>query len=81
MVAFSALLPLLSPVILRFEESEYTPESGKYFQPPLTIEVLLTDDKMHYNLGLKTAVWKRYSTVLASEVGKVRRGICWRGKQ
>jgi len=67
--ASSAFPPFLSPCVLRFHESDYTPESGTYLQrPPYTTTVVLTDGGVYDNLGLETA-WKRYATVLVSDAG------------
>jgi NTE family protein len=67
--ASSAFPPFLSPVVLRFEGSEYVPGSGEDLQrPPFTTEVFLADGGVYDNLGLETA-WKRYSTVLVSDGG------------
>ena len=67
--ASSAFPPFLSPVILRFEGSEYVPESGEDLQrPPFTSKVFLADGGIYDNLGLETA-WKRYSTILVSDGG------------
>jgi NTE family protein len=67
--ASSAFPPFLSPSVLQFEHSEYTPTSGLDLQrPPYTTKVFLTDGGVYDNLGLETA-WKRYSTILVSDGG------------
>jgi len=67
--ASSAFPPFLSPVVLHFEESAYSPHSGTDLQrPPYTTRVYLTDGGVYDNLGLETA-WKRYKTILVSDGG------------
>lgn len=67
--ASSAFPPFLSPSVLQFEDSAYTPTSGLDLQrPPYTTRVFLTDGGVYDNLGLETA-WKRYSTILVSDAG------------
>ena len=69
--ASSAFPPVLSPVELDLNESDYTPNSGTDLQrPPFTTQVVLTDGGVYDNLGLETA-WKRYKTVLVSDAGGV----------
>jgi NTE family protein len=67
--ASSAFPPVLSPMVLRFNDSDYEPNSGKDLQrPPFTTEVYLTDGGVYDNLGLETA-WKRCMTILVSDGG------------
>jgi NTE family protein len=67
--ASSAFPPFLSPVVLEFDNSEYSPGSGLDLQQtPYTTKVFLTDGGVYDNLGLETA-WKRYSTILVSDGG------------
>ena len=67
--ASSAFPPFLSPLVLRFDESDYTPGSGTDLQyPPYTTKVFLTDGGVYDNLGLETA-WKRHTSVLVSDGG------------
>jgi NTE family protein len=67
--ASSAFPPVLSPVRLELEDSDFTPGSGLDLQrPPFTTDVVLTDGGVYDNLGLETA-WKRYATVLVSNAG------------
>jgi NTE family protein len=69
--ASSAFPPVLSPVELDLNESDFTQDSGKDLQrPPFTTSVVLTDGGVYDNLGLETA-WKRYKTVLISDGGGV----------
>jgi NTE family protein len=67
--ASSAFPPVLSPVELRLEESDYVPGSGlDLHREPFTTQVILTDGGVYDNLGLETA-WKRYQTILVSDAG------------
>ncbi|MDQ4099549.1 MAG: patatin-like phospholipase family protein [Chloroflexota bacterium] len=67
--ASSAFPPVLSPAVLEFEESDYTPNTGTDLQrPPFTTAVFLADGGVYDNLGLETA-WKRYTTILVSDGG------------
>jgi NTE family protein len=69
--ASSAFPPILSPVELDLQESDYTPGSGDDLQrPPFTTQVVLCDGGVYDNLGLETA-WKKYKTVLVSDAGGV----------
>lgn len=74
--ASSAFPPVLSPVRLELEESDYEPlpppgpgvwvpdlRQGRYMT-----DVVLTDGGVYDNLGLETA-WKKYSRVLVSDAG------------
>jgi NTE family protein len=67
--ASSAFPPVLSPLRLHFEESDFTPGTGADLQrKPFTTEPVLTDGGVYDNLGLETA-WKRYRTILVSDAG------------
>jgi NTE family protein len=67
--ASAAFPPVLSPVVLKLDESAYTPGSGLDLQhPPFTTKVVLTDGGVYDNLGLETA-WKGHGTVLVSDGG------------
>ena len=71
--ASSAFPPFLSPVRLRLQSSDYTPDSGGKGQDdlqkaPFTTHPILADGGVYDNLGLETA-WKRYSTILVSDAG------------
>jgi NTE family protein len=67
--ASSAFPPFLSPLDLRFAESDFEPGTGDELQrAPFTTRVVLTDGGVYDNLGLET-VWKNYRTVLASDGG------------
>lgn len=67
--ASSAFPPVLSPMEMRLDERDFTPDSGLDLQrPPYTTRVILTDGGVYDNLGLET-VWKRYDTVLVSDGG------------
>jgi NTE family protein len=73
--ASSAFPPFLSPLVLRLENSDFTPNSGtptdsgeSLERPPFTTRVVLSDGGVYDNLGLET-VWKRYRTVLVSDGG------------
>jgi NTE family protein len=67
--ASSAFPPVLSPVELDLQPSQFTPNSGSDLQhEPFTSSVVLTDGGVYDNLGLET-VWKRYQTVLVSDAG------------
>ena len=69
--ASSAFPPVLSPVELDLNESDYTPNSGQDLQrPPFTTQVVLTDGGVYDNLGLETS-WKRYKTIFVSDAGGV----------
>jgi NTE family protein len=69
--ASSAFPPVLSPVELDLNDSDYQPNTGSGLQqPPFTTKVVLTDGGVYDNLGLETA-WKRYQTVLVSDAGGV----------
>lgn len=67
--ASSAFPPVLSPVRLRFQESDFAPGSGKDLQrPPFTTTVFLSDGGVYDNMGIETA-WKRCATILVSDAG------------
>ena len=67
--ASAAFPPVLSPVTLQLEASDFVPNSGQDLQrEPFTTEVVLTDGGVYDNLGLETA-WKRYITILVSDGG------------
>src|SRR5262249_6994472 len=68
-VASSAFPPVLSPMTLKLQHSDFTPDSKCPLQkPPFTTDVVLSDGGVYDNLGLETA-WKRYTTVLVSDGG------------
>ncbi len=67
--ASAAFPPFISPIVVKLDESSFTPGSGSDLQrPPYTTRVVLTDGGVYDNLGLETA-WKRYRTVLISDGG------------
>jgi NTE family protein len=67
--ASSAFPPVLSPVHIELNSSDFTPGSGADLQKqPFTSEVVLTDGGVYDNLGLETA-YKRYETILVSDAG------------
>jgi NTE family protein len=67
--ASSAFPPFLSPVRLKLEPADFTPNSGLDLQyPPFTTDIILTDGAVYDNLALETA-WKRYDTILVSDAG------------
>jgi NTE family protein len=67
--ASSAFPPVLSPMLLRLNDADFTPGSGMDLQrPPYTTKVVLTDGGVYDNLGLET-VWKNFDTVLVSDGG------------
>jgi len=70
--ASSAFPPVLSPLKMKLNASDYAPPSGQpsedlHFGDFMT-DVVLTDGGVYDNLGLET-VWKRYDTVLVSDGG------------
>ncbi|MDP9121667.1 MAG: patatin-like phospholipase family protein [Acidobacteriota bacterium] len=68
--ASSAFPPVLSPVRLHFNDSDFVPGSGANLQhPPFTTEVVLADGGVYDNMGLETA-WKHFDTILVSDAGK-----------
>jgi NTE family protein len=67
--ASSAFPPVLSPVRLRFDESDFVKGTGDDLQrKPFTTHVVLSDGGVYDNMGIETA-WKRYRTVLISDAG------------
>ncbi|MCA9420129.1 MAG: hypothetical protein KC592_03860, partial [Nitrospira sp.] len=67
--ASSAFPPVLSPVEIELEETDFTPDSGVDLQRvPYTTQVVLSDGGVYDNLGLETA-WKRYETIFVSDAG------------
>ena len=69
--ASSAIAPFLSPVILEFDDtSVWEPMEGAFLhdREDLKSRVCLTDGGVYDNLGLES-VWKRCSTMLASDAG------------
>ncbi len=67
--ASSAFPPVLSPMELDLDPSDFTPGSGQDLQrEPFTDRVVLTDGGVYDNLGLETA-YKRYRTILCSDGG------------
>ncbi|HEU5105935.1 MAG TPA: patatin-like phospholipase family protein [Solirubrobacterales bacterium] len=74
--ASSAFPPVLCPLRLSFDESEYAPKSGKDLQkPPFTTRPTLGDGGIYDNLGLETA-WKSCKTVLVSDGGGAMPADC-----
>jgi len=69
--ASSAFPPVLSPMRLEFDASQWTasglPHEDLHREPYLT-DVVLTDGGVYDNLGLETA-WKKYQTILVSNGG------------
>jgi NTE family protein len=66
--ASSAFPPSLSPLVLKFKETDFEPNTGKDLQrPPYTTRVYLTDGGVYDNLGLETA--KDFETILVSDGG------------
>jgi NTE family protein len=67
--ASAAFPPFLSPLTLKLDEAEYSPDSGTDLQQhEYMARPVLTDGGVYDNLGLETA-WKRYQTVLVSDGG------------
>lgn len=67
--ASAAFPPLLSPLVLRFEASDFVPGSGDDLEEAAYRErVVLSDGGVYDNLGLET-VWKNLETVLISDGG------------
>jgi NTE family protein len=67
--ASSAFPPFLSPVVLRFQPSDFVPGSGQDLEgDEFRRKVVLTDGGVYDNLGLETA-WKNARTVLISDGG------------
>jgi NTE family protein len=67
--ASSAFPPVLSPLVLRFDDGEVQNMAGTdLHKPPYTTKVVLSDGGVYDNMGLET-VWKRYTDVLVSDAG------------
>lgn len=67
--ASSAFPPFLSPARFKYEESQYTPNSGSGLQkPPFTTRPALSDGGVYDNMGLET-VFKNFQTVIVSNAG------------
>jgi NTE family protein len=67
--ASSAFPPVLSPLVMKLDPANFTPDSGVDLQrKPYTSRVVLTDGGVYDNLGLETA-WKRFQTILVSDAG------------
>jgi len=67
--ASSAFPPVLSPLRLDLNPSDFEPGTGDSLEyPPYTTQAVLTDGGVYDNLGLETA-WKNYRTVLVSDGG------------
>jgi NTE family protein len=69
--ASSAFPPVLSPLELRFQESDWVPGTGSEIAAQTAAfktKVVLTDGGVYDNLGLETA-WKNHKTVLVSDGG------------
>ena len=67
--ASSAFPPVLSPLVLKLRDQDYTPNSGADLQrAPFTTSVTLTDGGVYDNLGVET-VWKSFRTILISDGG------------
>ena len=67
--ASAAFPPVLSPVELRLNPKDFTPDSGKDLQSDkFRSRVILSDGGVYDNLGLETA-WKRYKTIFVSDAG------------
>ena len=69
--ASSAFPPILSPVVLELDPGSFerTPGADLWEVERLRRRVLLADGGVYDNLGLET-VWKRYTTVIASDAGE-----------
>ena len=67
--ASAAFPPVLSPVELKLNPKDFTPNSGTDLQSDeYRSHVVLTDGGVYDNLGLETA-WKRYKTIFVSDAG------------
>ena len=74
--ASSAFPPVLCPLRLSFDESDYTAKTGKDLQrAPFTTRPTLGDGGIYDNLGLETA-WKSCKTVLVSDGGGAMPADC-----
>jgi NTE family protein len=67
--ASSAFPPVLSPLELQLNPSQFKPNTGQGLQrEPFISDMVLTDGGVYDNLGLETA-WKNYKTVWVSDAG------------
>ena len=67
--ASAAFPPVLSPVELKLNPKDFTPNSGTDLQgDDFRKRVILSDGGVYDNLGLETA-WKRYKTIFVSDAG------------
>jgi NTE family protein len=70
--ASSAFPPVLSPLKLELDASQWEPATGHpsedLHREPYLTDLVLTDGGVYDNLGLETA-WKRYKTILVSNGG------------
>lgn len=67
--ASSAFPPFLSPARFKYQDSQYTPNSGDSLQkPPYTTRPALSDGGVYDNLGLET-VFKNFQTLIVSNAG------------
>jgi NTE family protein len=67
--ASAAFPPVLSPVELKLNPRDFTPNSGADLQSDdFRTRVILSDGGVYDNLGLETA-WKRYKTIFVSDAG------------
>jgi NTE family protein len=67
--ASSAFPPVLSPVKLTLDPSQFIPDATCPLQrPPFTTTAIVADGGVYDNLGLETA-WKQYKTILVSDGG------------
>ena len=67
--ASAAFPPVLSPVELKLNPKDFTPDSGTDLQEDqFRKRVILSDGGVYDNLGLETA-WKRYKTIFVSDAG------------
>jgi len=65
--ASSAFPPVLSPVVLKFKESDYKGETGMDLQgPAFRTKVFISDGGVYDYLGLESA-YKKYKTILVSD--------------
>lgn len=76
--ASSAFPPVLSPAKFKFQECDYTPNSGdtgenNLQRKPFTTNPVLSDGGVYDNLGIE-ACWKRYETILVSDAGGQMQG-------
>jgi NTE family protein len=66
--ASAAVPPVLSPMILKFRENEWSEMEGSDVEPWFRTTVHLTDGSIYDNLALETA-WLNYRTILISDGG------------